>query len=335
MPTIRPLTVILIAGLLTACGSGSSGTSPGSSIAANRAAAASLPSSANAQQVAEHMRGSVDCPAHIPVAPAGTPVDDIVGVRPGITYEQAANAVMCSDQLLVVTPSTDRGFQIKTYGQTIRQGFSARLAQARVPVSGRDFVKEMEQENDARMMGAIRQDLEPGEQKWFVTTMGMPGKETVIGAAREVWFAKDKNPTVDSVTAELVKKYGTPTEQTDNCGYTIAAYTTAPCRSLRWAYDPRGRLITESSPLYGPCRTASNPDQGTDLSANCGIAVAAEIDRLNDNHALARSMQVGVVDQASGYALLGATEQGLQALDAARRAKEVNEAAKNAPAVSM
>lgn len=328
MSTIKPLIVIAIAGVLTACGSGSSGPSPGSSIAANRAAAASLPPNANAEQVAEHMRGDVDCPAHIPAAASGAPVDDIVGVRPGITYEQAANAVMCSNPLLVVTPSTDRGFQINTYGQAIRQGFDARLAQPKVEKTSKQILDDMNQEWLDRENNAVRQDLKPGEQKWFVSTMGMPGKEVVIGAARELWFAKDKNPTVDSIVAELSKKYGTPTRDR-------ALESRAGERQLRWAYDPRGRRVTETSPLFNACHALADPNQGVDLSANCGVVIVADVIGLPSNPALAQYMQVRVVDESAGYALLTSTEDGLKALDAARRAKAVGDAAKNAPAVSM
>ncbi|MGH8182875.1 MAG: hypothetical protein ACREPH_04360 [Rhodanobacteraceae bacterium] len=326
MRTTNLIVMGLLAGTLAACGSGKS---PASSEAASRAAAASLPATASTAEVAAHMRGDLHCPAEIPAAPAGTPVDDVVGVRPGVSYEEAANAVMCSNPLLVVTPETGRGFDIQTYGQTIRQGFSARFAKARVQKTGRQYAQEMEQQAMERGLNTARHDMKAGQSKWFVTTMGMPGQEKVIGAAREQWFDEGKNPTVDSVTQSLIAKYGTPTLKHDDSGYE-AGY-----REMTWAYDPRGRLITETSPLYRQCRGAADPDNGMDLSADCGIVVAANIIRLRGNPALAKFLQVGVVDQAGGYAALTATKQGLQAMDAQKRAKQVQDAAKNAQAPQL
>lgn len=329
MQTVKPIIVITLAGALAACGSG--GQSPSSSTAANRAAAASLPANASADQVAAHMRGDVDCPAKVktPAQAADAPVDDVRGVRPGQTYEEAANVVMCTNPMLVVTPADDRGFQINTYGQKIRQGFTARFAEAEK--TGQQIMDDMRREQQARMSNAVQHDLKPGEEKWFVSTMGVPGQERVIGVAREEWFAEGKNPTVDSVTAALVKKYGQPTQKVDE-NRSGQLWD----RNIYWAYDPRGRLITETSPLYHACRGIADPDQGFGLSADCGVAVTAHIIPMRQSNAsLAQALQVGAVNQAAGYALLASTEEGLKATDAARRAKEVKQAAKNADATQL
>jgi hypothetical protein len=320
------LTLALAGSLLAGCGSGKT---PAASAEATKAAAASLPATASTAEVAAHMRGDLKCPADVPAAPAGAPVDDVLGVRPGITYEQAANAVMCSNPLLVVTPETGRGFDIQTYGQTVRQGFSARFAEARVQKTGREIAREMERNAMDRSMNAVREDMKPGQAKWFVTTMGMPGQEKVIAVAREQWFDEGRDPTIDSVTQSLIDKYGPPTQRQDGPGYQ-AGY-----RSLRWAYDPRGRLITETSPLFNRCSGVADPDSGMNLSADCGVVVMANIIRLRSNPELARFLQVGVVDQAGGYNALTATTQGLQAMDAERRAKQVKDASKNADAVKL
>lgn len=322
------LSLLLATALLAACGSGQS---PSSSAAANRAAAASLPDNASADEVAAHMRGDVHCPAAIKTPPqaAGTPVDDVRGVRPGLTYEEAANVVMCTNPMLVVTPADDRGFQIKPYGQKIRQGFTARFAEP--GKTGQQIMEEMRREQQARMANAVQHDLKPGEEKWFVSTMGVPGQERVIGVAREEWFATGKNPTVESITAALVKKYGKPTQ-------TVDEHRSGQLwdRHLHWDYDPRGRLITETSSLYTSCRGVADPDRGFGLSANCGVAVTAHIIPMRrSNTALAQALQVGAVDQAAGYTLLASTEAGLKAMDAARRAREVKQAAKNADATQL
>ncbi|MGB3381149.1 hypothetical protein ACVCL3_00975 [Rhodanobacter sp. UC4437_H4] len=325
MHTTQLAGLLLIAGLLCAC----SADKPGAATAGsdNRAAAtAATPSGdASAEDVAAAARGDVDCPADAAPNAARTPVDDIVGVRPGMSYEQAANAVMCSGPLLVIKPENSRGFEISTFGQTVRQGFSARFAEPRVHKSGRQIMQEMQRDAMARGMNARRQDMQPGQSKWFVATMGMPGHEKAISVAREQWFEQDRNPTVDSVEQALLAKYGASTERSDQ----------GDTHQLRWAYDPRGRLITETSPLFNRCHGAADPDSGVSLSADCGVVVAANVIPLRSNPALAQYLQVGVVDQAGGYQALTDTQQGLRAMDAERRAQQVRDAGKNAQAPEL
>ena len=71
------------------------------------------------------------------------------------------------------------------------------------------------------------------------------------------------------------------------------------------------------------------------LSPDCGTVVSALILPLRENPDLAASIQVGVVNQAGGYELLTATEQGLQQAAQQRRAQETAKAAKNAAAPKL
>lgn len=315
--------VLMAAGVISACGSDEGGKRQAQADAGTSAAApAPAKGDATAEQVAAETRGKVKCPPKIRTAApaANAPVDDIVGVRPGLTWDEAADIVLCTHGLMVVQADTSRRFNIQTYGQTIRQGFSARFAEPRVQKTSRQIMQEMQDEMLARSGNAIRQDMKPGQAKWYVSTMGMPGEERVIAAAREEWFEEGKNPPMASVEQALIKKYGTP-NRTDHNGGRIY---------LNWAYDPMGRPITETSPLYHQCSGNSDPDGGTNFSPDCGVVVVAQVFQLRDNPDLSQYLQVGVIDQAGGYEAITGTEQRLQKLDAQRRAKEVEEAARNA-----
>jgi hypothetical protein len=248
----------------------------------------------------------------------------VVGVRPGMTYEEAANVVMCSNDLMVVTGPITRGFDIRTYDQTLRQGFTARLAEPRVEKTSKQIMEEMQDDMIARSGNAVRYDLAPGQSKWNVTTMGMPGEEKVLAAGREEWFEEGRNPTMTSVAEALLKKYGTPSIDQDNPGQ----------RFIRWIYDPMGRLATETSPLHRSC-AGTGASGGVNLSPDCGIVVEAHVIPTPDNPALARSLEVGVVDQATGYELLTATEQTLEQMEQQKRAKAVEDASKNAEAPTL
>jgi YD repeat-containing protein len=310
---------------LAACGSDDPAT--GSSASAGGANSNSNVT-ASAKQVAKEARGKVRCPAKIATPPraAQAPVDDVVGVRPGLTYDEAANVVLCTDPLLVVKADGSRGFDIKTYGQTLRQGFAALPAGERVEKTSQQIMQELQDEAIGRSGNRMAQDnLQPGQSEWFVTTMGLPGAERVIGAAREERYADGRNPTMDSVRAALLTKYGQPTRSQDAGGRFY----------ITWAYDPFGRPITETSPLYNRCTGNASPDGGMSLSPDCGLVVMAIASPMRDNPALAYNLQVGVIDQANGYELLTATQQGLQQQDTMRQAQQVEAAAKNADAPTL
>jgi len=311
------LTALLAA--LAACGKTPSNNA-GSSNTSGRAAASTA--SASAEEVAEDARGNLRCPARIKTPPRadGAPVDDVVGVRPGMSYDEATNVVLCTHDLLVAQTDTSRRFNINTYGQTVRQGFSARFAEPRVPRTSKQILAEMQRDSIARSSNAVRRDVKPGQSKWYVSTIGMPGEERVIAAAREEWFEQGSSPTMASVEQALLQKYGTPT-------HNIPA---GQGKQLRWAHDPLGRPIRETSPLYQKCYGTADPDGGTNFSPDCGVVVTAQLHALRENPGLTEFLQVGVIDQANGYEAITGTEQALQQLDEQRQAQELEAASKNA-----
>ena len=315
------------ASLLTACGSKSEDPASRADTRSAQKSSAKGQVSATAAEVAEEARGKVRCPPKIatPARPSSAPVDDVVGVRPGMTYEEAANTVLCSHDLLVVQEDKARRFSIQTYGQQIRQGFTARFAVDRVERTSQQIMKDLQDSAMARGTNRVVRDMQPGQAKWYVATMGLPGQERVMSAAREEWFDSGRNPTLQGIEQALIGKYGQPTQIQRQPGQSL----------LTWSYDTRQRPITETSPLYQRCYGTADPDGSTSFSPDCGIVVSARVQGLRENPDLAEYLQVGVIDQANGYELLTSTEQGLQRLENERRAREVQEASKNAVAPKL
>jgi hypothetical protein len=288
---------------------------------ASKSTAKAKNENASASEVAAAARGEVSCPVvnRSPSRQAEAPTDDIQGVRPGMTYAEAQNAVLCSDEMLV-TKEEKRGFQLQTFGQTVRQGFSADYAKARVQKSGQEIMKEMQDNAMARSMNKASSENMAGQNRWFVGTMGLPGEEQVIHVAREEWFAEQRNPTLDSVEQALLEKYGTPSDKKDQ----------GSDRFYTWAYDPYDRLITETSPLFHQCRVESSPSAGINLTPDCGVVVSARSRALRDNPLLTEAITVAVVAMGQGYELLQSTEAGLLEQENQRRTQQVEAANQNA-----
>lgn len=278
---------------------------------------------ATAEQVAKEMRGNVSCPAKASAErPSGAPVDDVVGVRPGMPLDEAANFVLCDNPLLVVTENTSRGYNIPTYGHHLRQGFDAAFAEPRVVKTSTQIVNEMQEEAIRRGSNTYVAPLKPGQIRYFVSSMGLPGQERVMSVAREEYFHEGKLPTVASIKQALVGKYGEPSQISDTG---VAFY-------LWWEYDPTGARINQTSPRLGECHINVSPDSGTSLSTDCGLQIGALIQDARDNPGLARSLAVTSQDGARGYAILRNTEEALRKGDEARKSKELSDASKTASA---
>ena len=109
-----------------------------------------------------------------------------------------------------------RSFQIQTFGQKQpRQGFVASFARERVQKNSQDILRDLQDSAMARSSNRATRDINPGESRWYVATMGLPGQEKVISVAREEWFEAGRLPTISSVEQALVAKYGMPTHRID------------------------------------------------------------------------------------------------------------------------
>jgi hypothetical protein len=170
--------VMCAAALLAVAGCGGSDDKGDAPIGAADAAKPAPSGEATAEQVAREMRGNVRCPAKASnPRPDGAPVDDVVDVRPGMSWNEAATFVMCDNPLMVVTENTGRNYQINTYGQKLRQGFDGTFAEPRVVKTSRDYLREMSEDAARRSGNAYVAPLQPGQSRFYVSTMGLPGQE--------------------------------------------------------------------------------------------------------------------------------------------------------------
>ena len=90
MRLTQKVLILVLTAALTACGSKEEAKGP-SSAAINAGSAGAMEpatTTATAEGVAKEARDDVDCPADIdtPARPTAAPVDDVVGVRPGLTW---------------------------------------------------------------------------------------------------------------------------------------------------------------------------------------------------------------------------------------------------------
>lgn len=325
----RALVLAVTTIVVCACGSEQPVTPPGANLglaSGAYAAEAQRPEGRSAVEVAKAARGSLRCPVGttLPARAQDRPVDDLMGIRPGMAYDEAANAILCTDELLVVGANERRGFDIRSHGTRLRQGFEIRPAQADAPMTQDAMMARMREQDRQRNNFVRVRDVPPGHSKWAVGTMGLQGQETVINVIREQWFESDRLPSATNVERALVEKYGSPSVRREYDGTT-----------LLWAFDTLGRPVTETSRLHGQCELDHRIDGMLKLKADCGLTIAAKLNPPRDNELLVEFLEIHIVDQAKAFAAIERTERDLLALSEARKASELERAGEQADEVAL
>jgi len=181
-----------------------------------------------------------------------------------MAYDEAMATVLCTHELLAVTEDARGRFQINTYGQVLRPGFGARFAEPRVHVqkTARDYARELQYRDHHR----AAPQTAPGTARWYVGTMGVPGEERVVHAAREEGYGEGRNPTVDGVVEAAGRNAGTPTPDAADATITAAQAGGSTAAGASLPAEAAPSRPAASSPaavraLAGRNRELLNPDR--------------------------------------------------------------------------
>ncbi|GAA4773190.1 hypothetical protein GCM10023219_20460 [Stakelama sediminis] len=280
---VTPLVMALV---LTGCGKGNKGLD-----ATGNVASAPTPRDLGKD---EKPSGAMDnwgkkiditCPATFPIPqrPADAPVDDVRGLRLGVSGNTAIRFAQCKDGKVLdsVYAEGDESFNHNSGGLKIRT--MATVATGTLP----DYWYR------TRFNGDFEQDpskkLAHTDAIWHFLMDGMPGKEKLYGIWLEQPFAKGSQPTVASQAAALKKKYGEP-NYTDSNG---RAY---------WLHLPNGQPIPEFNRdlLHRCSRYLSASQQSLSFDPECGLVITASLTPAQ-NPMLAQSVNVAAADPAALY----------------------------------
>lgn len=295
---------------LAACGGAGDGGAGDPAGTAEPTAAA--PGAAGADD--EREEAALRCPDASGAAAAGP---DIVGVRLGMTVDEALAAARCALGEDARVKTAQRWLdRLETYGVELgTQSFTLHKGDHRPCNYQREW-----QECD-------------GDRKWthvdevlVVATPGAPGKETARAIWRTQHFREGRMPAVQAVLDALVAKYGAPqwTEESDRPWSHSAGY-----RELRWVRDRRGAPLADPNPLFRQCDGAIHGrDEQTSAMwrDGCGLTIRARVLLSGKNPGLALELQTAMLEQSQMYAHVEAMKSELQQLGQARRDDEVRQA---------
>jgi hypothetical protein len=258
-----------------------------------------------AKETTAEWRDDLDCPVKVSSKrDEGAPVDDIQGVRPGMTFNEAVEVVLCSNEDIGVTINDENTEYFDVISRGIftgngeRKNFFANII---------NFKKTDEHGN------SVNPDKSP---LWKVQSIGVPKEESIVAVNYIESYYNGKNPSIESVKQALISKYGNNVRVKD--GYMI------------WAYDTLNRPITETSPLNSECFNIS-----TTLMEGCGLKVIAYSYPLDENPLLSSGLNLTVVNPAKGAQLIEETKQKFSKLEAARHEKELKNTQDNSEKPSL
>lgn len=225
----------------------------------------------------------VDCDdVAIPPRAAGTPVDDVRGLRLGVPLDTAMRFVQCP-----------RGEEADS---VMLEGGGPELGRDDAGLKIRSFVRIASGAHKARWSGVDvlnydpRNRLEQVDSEWSLYADGMPGREKLFAVWLTQPFAKGSEPTIASQRAALQKKYGNPHFIGDR-------------GEMHWLYGGDGKPIPQFDREKLRNCAASISLRGTQMNwrPECGLTVVARVDEAYGNPQLAQAAHVAVFDSARYY----------------------------------
>jgi len=282
----------LALGLLAGCGDGSG---PGSG--ANVIATAGIP-----------------CPPQMETENLGpnTPVQDIAGLRPGMSFEQVVAILACRGDVPQIEYAPLWNLA-ENYGIATRQ--LIRASDGQVCSGGESRAAPAICEDAA---GRLR-PLKNFTQEFAVVFTGLPGQERAHAIWRHQSFPEGDYPETAELVTALTEKYGQPHMDRNTHHFYISKIRHGSI-PLYWLYRhpsgtphvrPDGGLMRTMenyrdcangpTPWFGTRRTWNTPlfNPRSEWRGHCGLTIRAEIVPVAGNPARASELNVVVMNQTT------------------------------------
>lgn len=231
--------------------------------------------------------------ALLPGVAAAQSTDDIVGLRPGMSFDEVVSLVEERNDVTLV--ETAEQWMRQSHGIATRQllrgsnGVACVVGEQAMRVGAHVVCDTMGGRFEAR---------KETTNEIMVAFIGMPGEERATIVWRRLVFPQGQAPTVASLVEALTEKYGAPRVQATDSGYYSMSHrpgTTA----LNWLYDPSGASIQGNDSLLSRCVNGPKPWFAAKHSWNggCGLTIRAEIVPQPGSALLAQELNVSVLHQ--------------------------------------
>lgn len=245
-----------------------------------------------------------DCPPRLVAAPrsADAPVDDIVGLRPGMAYDDILALLECRDDIRSVQ-SAPLWSASQNYGIPTRQLLRASDG---IPCSDAEIGARSANCDSG---GGRFEPLRGITREYIVSFTGMPRQEVARAIWRRVLYTEDDTQAASVLTQSLSEKYGVPQLQATGDHLRINNVR-AGATNLIWLYSRDGKptpppagQFTSAALNYETCINGPQPQFATQHGWNsgCNLTIRAEILPRDGNRLLARELNMVVMNQRDLY----------------------------------
>ncbi len=237
----------------------------------------------------------VNCPAVLTTAARASdqPVDDVVGVRLGLSYDEVSNVALCRNSEFKIDSSSEWGRSFAKYSsldmrRILRATNGEECTWQEVARSNRGTGFGSTSREHRCSTDQFKKGIKDATETLIVLFNGVYGKEKANGIWHSRVFLKDEEPSVDALIKSLTDKYGSPQKIVKKKSST----------KIVWVHDTRGRLMSESNQLFNRCLDIdpvfSNAQR---LTSACGLTISVLIDHVRDSEILAGHMYIALMDQ--------------------------------------
>lgn len=238
-----------------------------------------------------------DCPAEPAASRAdGAPVDDIVNLRPGMSYDEVLAVLECRDDIRVVQTAPMWSIS-ENYGIPTRQLLRASDG---IPCDAREAGCES---------GEPFEPLRGVRREYVVAFTGMPEQEIARVIWRRSQYAEEDAQAVSVLLQSLNEKYGPP--QLQATGDHLRLNRARPgATNLVWLYGrdgsaapPPASQFSNAAMSWETCINGPQPQFSERHSWNsgCNLTIRAEILPQEGNPLLARELNMMVMNQRDLY----------------------------------
>lgn len=331
--TCMRISSLIVLGMLSACSDPSPtssdtaaeskpvSTAGPAAAAPNAAVAAKAETKAAAEKPDEYFSapeslGRLRCP----VESASTESPDIVGIRIGMSFDNALMVLRCHTKDKGHFNWMTSSLAIKnSQGYLEKQGIQLKVGRRLPGCDDLELKKAYPSRWEHKCLlneysySAIKEDFS-------VMAPGPTGKQTVVGLWREQNFEKGKEPSAETILAALTQKYGAPVQPTNPTTRDRRLYWQAPSTLDSAAPLKRGSHTCISS-------IPASANQGSSFGEGCGLTITAEISTTGIDGALVSSLKIGMADQDLAIEVGDQTQADVDQRRAQAREAELEKAA--------
>jgi len=255
----------------------------------------------------------IGCPPTIETPNLGenSPVQDIAGIRPGMSFDQVVAILACRGDVSHIEYAPLWNVR-ENHGVETRQLLRASDGTPCTQAESRASPAVCE---DA---GGRLTPLKGFTQEFAVVFTGLPGEERAHAVWRHQSFSEDNYPITEELLTSLAEKYGPPhLDRTGhhfyiskirsgslplywNYRYPAGSITPRPADTMS-AMESYRNCINGPTPWFGTRKSWNTPlfNPQSEWRAGCGLTIRAEVVPVRDNAFRTRELNVVVMNQTT------------------------------------